>query len=71
MNRKCCSEHSNKNALVWKRTKAYCFNFSMLVEQQQQPASAFHRIWAVSVTETLSNERFLSIQVVRIFGLFR
>ena len=49
-------QHSHKNTLVWKRTIAYFFNFSMLVEQQQQPASAFHRIWVVSFTEKFSNQ---------------
>ena len=50
--------HSQKNSLVWKRTIAYRFNLSMLVDQQQQPASAFYRIWAVSFTEKIFNEGF-------------
>ena len=63
--------HSHKNSLVWKRTIAYCFNFSMLGDQQQQPASVLHRIWAFSFTEKFSNEAFWSMQVLRILGGFR
>ena len=41
-----------------KATIAYCFNFSMLAEQQQQPSSAFHSIWAIGFTEKFSKEGF-------------